>query len=97
MSDSAIGCVVTRRCDSGGPLIALVDTGMSLEYRLQEKELAKNLERPIGMIMLSKENMSFSLGRVDDYYIYRIRVGKQGYFVVDADGREPKTAWGSYV
>jgi hypothetical protein len=104
MSDSSIGCVVTRRCEKGGPLIALVDTGMSLEFRMQEKDKAKqearkdmNLERPIGMIVLSKENMGSSLGTVDGYTIHRIRVGRRGYYVVDESGSEHKTAWGSYL
>ena len=66
------GCVITRDC-VGGPLIALVDTGMSASFRNGDR----NEKRSVGMLVLDKTDKSDTglpeLRKVDDYHVYRIQ------------------------
>ena len=73
--DSDIGCVITHDCRAqGGPLIAMVDTGMSRCFRSAAAR-AENNARPIGMLLLHKDHSKGPmLGVVDEYAVYRIRV-----------------------
>ncbi len=70
------GCVLTQDCrTTGGPLIALVDTGMSAAFRATKADrVTENGKRHVGMLMLHKHEQSGeSLGIVSGYNVYRIR------------------------
>jgi hypothetical protein len=63
------GCVITRDC-VGGPLIALVDTGMSASFRDDDR----NEKRSVGMLLLDKTDRGLpEMRKVDDYHVYRIQ------------------------
>ncbi len=92
------GCVLTRDCTttaSGGPLIALVDTGMSaaMRTRVPGKDpdvTTQNKSRQVGMLVLDTTQRSGeSLGIVNDRYnVYRIRAMREMRFLLN-NGREP--------
>ena len=88
------GCVLTRDCKKdGGPLIALVDTGMSASMRdggTIQARTEKNKSRHVGMLVLDKTQRSGeSLGKVNDKYnVYRIRAMSEMRFLLN-NGREP--------
>lgn len=64
------GCVLTRDCH-GGPLIALVDTGMSATFRRNGQDNAK---RAVGMLLLDERDLGTqALRKVGDHYVHRIR------------------------
>jgi hypothetical protein len=90
------GCVLTRDCTTaGGPLIALVDTGMSAAMRIrgagEDQDITtQNKSRQVGMLVIDKEKRSGeSLGIVNVYYnVYRIRAMREMRFLLK-NGREP--------
>jgi hypothetical protein len=90
----AHGCVLTRDCRntaSGGPLIALVDTGMSASMRTRGDQdvTTQNKSRQVGMLVLdTQERSGESLGKVGKYNVYRIRAMREMRFLLN-DGREP--------
>lgn len=89
------GCVLTRDCrrNGSGPLIALVDTGMSASFRDPTK-ISMNKERKVGMLLLHKEKQdSEHLHTVDSYYVYRIRAMREMQFLLN-DGKERTTSFG---
>ena len=66
----ATGCVLTRDCD-GGPLIALVDTGMAAAFRGNGQD---NATRAVGILLLDeKELATEALRTVGGHHVYRIR------------------------
>jgi hypothetical protein len=82
------GCVLTRDCRTEGgkgPLLALVDTGMSATYRdgkTAKEMVVKNSTREVGMLLLSRfEERAHELRKVDDYHVYRIRSMKETRFL----------------
>jgi hypothetical protein len=87
------GCVLTRDCrGTNGPLIALVDTGMSAAMRIRgDQDLTtQNKSRQVGMLVLDKTQRSGeSLGKVNDKYnVYRIRAMSEMRFLLN-NGQEP--------
>ena len=65
------GCVITRDC-LDGPLIALVDTGMSASFRSNTSET--NETRGVGMLLLDKSRHKLpELRKVGPYHVYRLR------------------------
>ena len=84
--DKASGCVITRDCraNGNGPLIALVDTGMSAVFRGGDAatKVKTNSTREVGMLVLSKPPVSaYELRKVDDYHVYRIRAMSEMRFL----------------
>jgi hypothetical protein len=82
------GCVLTRDCrtkDGKGPLLALVDTGMSATYRKggdAKNLVVQNSTREVGMLLLSKsEERAYEIRKVDDYHVYRILSMKETRFL----------------
>ena len=66
----ATGCVLTRDCD-GGPLIALVDTGMAAAFRGNGQD---NATRAVGMLLLDESELATkALRTVGGHHVYRIR------------------------
>jgi hypothetical protein len=89
------GCVLTRDCKTtGGPLIALVDTGMSASMRIRgagehQDVTTQNKSRQVGMLVLDTTQRSGeSLGIVGKYNVYRIRAMREMRFLLK-NGREP--------
>jgi hypothetical protein len=82
------GCVLTRDCrteDGKGPLLALVDTGMSATFRNggdATNLVVQNSTREVGMLLLSKsEERAYEIRKVDDYRVYRILSMKETRFL----------------
>jgi hypothetical protein len=95
------GCVLTRDCRTNGkgPLIALVDTGMSAVFRDGNAvtKVKKNSTRAVGMLVLSKgpHASAHELRKVDDYHVYRIRATSEISFLLQ-DGNVAQDA-GSWL
>ena len=92
------GCVLTRDCRANGkgPLIALVDTGMSSVFRAGDAatKVRTNSTRAVGMLVLSRPQVrAHELRKVDDYHVYRIRAMSEMRFLRE-DGKEEQDAGG---